>query len=108
VQFARPSIDVTFESAADVYGDRLVGVVLTGANEDGAAGLAKIKRRGGVAIVQDPGTAERREMPDAARAATVADAILPLDQIGRFLYDVCRAAQAIEPAARATDGVARG
>jgi two-component system, chemotaxis family, protein-glutamate methylesterase/glutaminase len=86
VNYARPAIDVLFESAADVYRERLIGVVLTGANEDGAAGLARIKRNGGVAIVQDPRTAERREMPAAALAATEADAILPLEEIGPFLY----------------------
>jgi two-component system chemotaxis response regulator CheB len=89
VQHARPSVDVLFESAADAYGAAVIGVILTGANEDGAAGLARIKRRGGVAIVQDPGSAERRAMPDAAIAATAADAILPLEEIGRFLYGLC-------------------
>lgn len=89
VQHARPSIDVLFESIADAYRERAVGIVLTGANEDGAAGLARIKARGGVAIVQDPATAERRAMPDAAIAATPADAILPLDDIGPFLYGLC-------------------
>jgi len=86
VHFARPSIDVLFESAADAYGERVIGVILTGANADGAAGLARIKRAGGVAVVQDPLTAERNEMPDAALAGTVADAILPLGEIGPFLY----------------------
>jgi len=57
--------------------------------QDGAAGLARIKARGGVAIVQDPSGAERRAMPDAAIAATVADAILPLGEIGKFLYGLC-------------------
>src|SRR6266702_1842257 len=66
VQYARPSIDVLFESAADAYRERCVGIVLTGFNEDGAAGLARIKALGGVAIVQDPRTAVRREMPAAA------------------------------------------
>jgi two-component system, chemotaxis family, protein-glutamate methylesterase/glutaminase len=86
VRYARPSIDVLFESAADAYRERVVGVILTGANDDGAAGLARIKHAGGVAVVQDPLTAERREMPGAALAATAADAVLPLDQIGPFLY----------------------
>ena len=86
VRYARPSIDVLFESAADAYGDRAIGVILTGSNDDGAAGLARIKARGGVAIVQDPEHAERREMPHAAIAATVADAILPLEEIGPFIY----------------------
>jgi two-component system chemotaxis response regulator CheB len=91
VRFARPSIDVLFESVADAYGPRAVGVVLTGANNDGAAGLARIKDLGGVAIVQDPATSERRTMPDAAIAATDADAILPLDEIAPFLYGLCAA-----------------
>jgi two-component system chemotaxis response regulator CheB len=85
VHFARPSIDVLFESAADAYRERCVGVVLTGANQDGAAGLARIKKLGGVAIVQDPATSVRSEMPAAAIAATNADVVLPLDQIGLFL-----------------------
>jgi two-component system chemotaxis response regulator CheB len=89
VQFSRPSIDVLFESAADAYGDRAVGIVLTGANEDGAAGLARIKDRGGVAIVQEPTSSVRRTMPDAAIAATTADAILPLEEIPPFLYGLC-------------------
>jgi two-component system chemotaxis response regulator CheB len=89
VQFARPSIDVLFESAADAYRERVIGVILTGANEDGAAGLRRIKERGGVAVVQDPSRATRRAMPDAAIAATVADAVLPLDEIGKFLYGLC-------------------
>ena len=86
VQYSRPSIDVLFESAADAYGSAVIGIILTGANEDGAAGLAKIKRRGGVAVIQDPAGAIRRAMPDAAIAATAADAILPLEEIGKFLY----------------------
>lgn len=93
VNYARPSIDVLFESASDAYGDRLIGVVLTGANQDGAAGLARIKARGGVAIVQDPDEAEAPVMPTAAIAATKADAVLPLAEIGRFLHGLC-----LEPA----------
>jgi two-component system, chemotaxis family, protein-glutamate methylesterase/glutaminase len=89
VQFARPSVDVLFESAADAYAERVIGVILTGANQDGAAGLARIKERGGVAIIQDPETSVRRDMPDAAIAATVADAVLPLEAIPQFLYGLC-------------------
>ncbi|WP_404480364.1 chemotaxis protein CheB [Novosphingobium sp. BL-52-GroH] len=66
VFFSRPSIDVLFESAADAYGPGLVGVVLTGANEDGARGLGAIAKAGGMAIVQDPATAYARAMPEAA------------------------------------------
>jgi two-component system chemotaxis response regulator CheB len=89
VQFARPSIDVLFETAADAYRERVIGVILTGANEDGALGLRRIKERGGVAIIQDPAEAARRAMPEAAIAATAADAILPLTEIGSFLYGLC-------------------
>ena len=89
VNHARPSIDVLFESAADAYAERVVGIVLTGASGDGAAGLARIKARGGVAIIQDPATATKRAMPDAALAAASADAVLPLDEIPAFLYGLC-------------------
>jgi two-component system chemotaxis response regulator CheB len=89
VQHARPSIDVLFESAADVYGGHTVGIVLTGANADGAAGLRAIADVGGVAIVQDPATAEARQMPDAALAAARADAVLPVPEIGPFLLGLC-------------------
>ena len=98
VQFARPSIDVLFESAADAYRERVIGIVLTGANEDGAAGLARIKARGGVAIVQDPREAERATMPQAAIDATHADAILPLAEMGPFLYGLCCASPLREDA----------
>lgn len=85
VHYARPSIDVLFDSAADAYGDRLLGVILTGANADGAAGLRSVKRLGGKAMVQDPGTAERREMPDAALAAVEPDLIGAIDAIAAAL-----------------------
>ena len=91
VNFARPSVDVLFQSAVDAYGPAVVGIVLTGANEDGAAGLAAIKEAGGVAIVQDPRTAERARMPEAALAATSADVVLPLEEIGPFLQGLCPA-----------------
>jgi two-component system chemotaxis response regulator CheB len=88
VRYARPSIDVLFESAADAYRDRVVGIILTGANDDGARGLARIKELGGVAVIQEPATAARRALPDAAIAATVADAILPLEEIGAYVHQV--------------------
>ena len=88
VQHARPSIDVLFESAADAYGAGVIGVILTGANEDGAAGLARIVERGGVAIVQDPESAEARAMPDAALAATDA-VVLPLERIAPYVAELC-------------------
>ncbi len=95
VGFSRPSIDVLFESAADAYGDRVLGVVLTGANADGARGLQRIKARGGMVIVQDPKTAEAPAMPQAAIDAVRVDRILPLDSIGPFLVEVCRDAPSI-------------
>ncbi len=88
VHFSRPSIDVLLASAGDNYGDSAVGVVLTGANADGAAGLARLAAQGGTAIVQDPAGAERREMPDAALAAVPAARVLALDQIGRLLAEL--------------------
>jgi two-component system chemotaxis response regulator CheB len=97
VQYARPSIDVLFESAAYAYGPALIGIILTGANADGAAGLALVKRRGGVAVIQDPAEAARRAMPDAAIATTAADAILPLEEIGKFVYGLCVAPAAKPP-----------
>lgn len=85
VQHARPSIDVLFESAADVFGARTLGVVLTGANADGAAGAARIRRRGGHVVAQDPATAEAPEMPAAAIRAGAVDRVLTLDEIGGFI-----------------------
>ncbi len=85
VNFARPAIDVLFESAADAYGARLVGVVLTGANNDGSKGLRCIKEYGGLAVVQDPQTAEAPSMPEAALAACEVDHVVPLAEIGAFL-----------------------
>jgi len=85
VQFARPSIDVLFESAADAYGARAVGVLLTGVNADGAAGLARIAAAGGYTIAQDPETAEKPEMPAAAVSSGAARKVLALERIGPFL-----------------------
>lgn len=85
VNHARPAIDVLFESAAAAFGDRAIGLILTGANDDGARGLATLKARGGLALVQDPATAASRAMPAAALAAAKADYVLPLDQISACL-----------------------
>lgn len=90
VSYSRPSIDVLFESAAEAYRDELVGVVLTGANSDGAAGLAAIRRLGGVAVVQDPSDAEVGAMPAAALATAGADHCLPLARIAPLLNRLCQ------------------
>ncbi|PWB31019.1 chemotaxis protein CheB [Pseudomonas sp. SDI] len=85
VHFSRPAIDFLFESAADAYGSGLVGVLLTGANEDGARGLARIQQCGGRTIVQDPAQAQVAVMPEAALALLRPDHILPLNGIGHLL-----------------------
>jgi two-component system chemotaxis response regulator CheB len=85
LNFSRPSIDILFSSAADAYAERVAGVVLTGANADGAQGLARIAGRGGIAMVQDPNGAERGEMPAAALAPTPTARVLALEQIGPAL-----------------------
>jgi two-component system, chemotaxis family, protein-glutamate methylesterase/glutaminase len=90
VNHARPSIDVLFESAADVYGPGVLAVVLTGLNDDGARGCARIKQRGGRVVVEDPATAESPQMPSAAIAATTVDKILPLTELPAYLTDLCR------------------
>ncbi|MBJ9977305.1 chemotaxis protein CheB [Pseudomonas sp. S75] len=85
VHFSRPAIDVLFHSAADVYGEGLLGIVLTGANEDGARGLAYIKKCGGRTLVQDPRDAQVASMPEAALALHRPDHILSLSGIGQLL-----------------------
>ena len=92
VNYARPSIDVLFESAVDVYAPWLVGVILTGANNDGAQGLRLLKEKGGIAIVQDPQTAESGYMPKAALEATRVDYVLSLPEIGKLLQEIPRRA----------------
>lgn len=89
VNFSRPSIDLLFESAADAFGERLIGIVLTGANADGAEGLKAIKHHGGLAIVQDPKTAETPYMPQAALNAAPIDYILNLESIASLLRQLC-------------------
>jgi two-component system chemotaxis response regulator CheB len=85
VNYARPSIDVLFETAAEAYKDTLIGIILTGANNDGSQGLKKIKDFGGLTIVQDPETAEVESMPRTAIQTAVVDHIIPLNEIASFL-----------------------
>lgn len=85
VNYSRPSIDVLFESAADAYGPALVGVILTGANNDGAAGLKAVTDAGGVAIVEDPAQAYASAMPDAALDAAATAKVMNLDAIASYL-----------------------
>jgi two-component system chemotaxis response regulator CheB len=89
VSFARPAIDVLFETAADAYRQHLIAVVLTGANHDGAEGLHKIRSRGGVAIVQSPADAEVATMPQAALDRAGADHCVALDAIAPLLNHLC-------------------
>ena len=92
VHHSRPSIDYLFESAADVYGPKLAAVLLTGANHDGARGLAKVKRHGGLTIVQDPADAQVATMPQAALNVQQPDHVLPIHGIGRLLVELERIA----------------
>ena len=85
VFYSRPSIDVLFESAADAYGANVIGVILSGANSDGAAGLAAIAANGGRAIVQQPDTAYASMMPESAAEACPTAEILPLAGIAAAL-----------------------
>jgi two-component system chemotaxis response regulator CheB len=86
VKFSRPSIDVLFESAADVYGPRLLGIILTGANEDGAEGLAAVHAAGGFTIVQEPDNAQVKQMVVAALNRNPASHALSLEGIAAVLH----------------------
>jgi two-component system chemotaxis response regulator CheB len=90
VNFSRPSVDVLFESAADVYGPRLLGVVLTGASHDGAAGLSAVQRAGGRAVVQRPDTAQVPIMVEAALQRAPSAAVLSLEEIADLLASLPR------------------
>jgi two-component system chemotaxis response regulator CheB len=81
VNFSRPSIDVTFKSAADVYGAGVVAVVLSGGNADGAEGMQEVKAQGGFTIVQDPGTAEVPYMPQQVLLRMGADLVVPTEEL---------------------------
>jgi two-component system chemotaxis response regulator CheB len=85
INFARPSIDVLFETAVYTYGTHLIGIILTGANNDGAKGIKLINQYRGITIVQDPKTAEVETMPNCAIESTKIDYILPLKEIGKLL-----------------------
>ncbi len=88
VNFCRPSIDVLFETAVETFGQKLVGVILTGANDDGAKGMWLIHKAGGVTIIQDPKTAEVETMPGAVLRYFRPDYILSLVEIARFLNNI--------------------
>lgn len=88
VLFSRPSIDVLFESCAEAWGERLVGMLLTGANEDGARGLATIKAAGGLTAVQDPDEAAYPAMPEAAMRLAHPEFVLPLAGLRGLLHTV--------------------
>lgn len=89
VAFSRPSIDVLFESAAEVWREHLVAVLLTGGNADGALGCLRVRRCGGTVIVQDPQTAQAPTMPAAALELAGADHCLPLSAIPSLLEAIC-------------------
>ena len=90
VRYSRPSIDVTFTSAADTYRSATIGVILTGANEDGSSGLAHIVKRGGRGLIQDPKTAEIPIMPEAAIKAVPSAEVIPLNGLAPRLLQLSR------------------
>ncbi len=90
VHFTRPSVDVLFESAADAYGPGLIGIVLSGANQDGGAGLLRIKQRGGLTVVQHPQDAEVSYMPAAAIADVQPAHVLSADGICKLLIELAK------------------
>src|SRR5450830_466422 len=90
VNFSRPAIDVLFETAADYYRERLLGIVLTGGNHDGAAGLQAIRATGGTSLVQQPDDAQSSYMPEQAIKLGAVDGILPLHEMAALLHAVTR------------------
>lgn len=90
VSYARPSVDVLFEAVADVYGNHSAGIILTGANHDGAAGLAAIAAAGGLCLVQEPATAEARTMPESALRACPGARKILLDNLANVLIEVVK------------------
>ena len=100
LRYSRPSIDITFESVAHEYNETAIGVVLTGANQDGSRGLRTIVARHGTAIVQDPATAESPTMPKAALVAVPTATVLPIDEIAAHLTQLARKLQRGAPGTR--------
>lgn len=90
VNFSRPSIDVLFETASWVYEDKLLGIILTGANHDGAAGIKRIKKQGGTTIAQDPASAQYPMMPEAAINTGSIQHILKLGDIKDLLINISK------------------
>ena len=88
VNNSRPAIDITLSTSAYVYRDKLVGILLSGANRDGAYGMKSIKDRGGLTIVQDPSECMIDTMPTAALKATTIDHVLKVDEIVKFLIEL--------------------
>lgn len=88
VNYSRPSIDILFESASDAYKDEVVGVILTGANGDGTAGMNSIKESGGITVIQDPKTAEVSIMPESVLRQVKVDQVLSLEKISEFLNNL--------------------
>lgn len=88
VNFSRPSIDVTFESAAEAYGNKAIAILLSGANADGVEGLRRIKELGGICIVQTPESAEVSYMPEQAIRNVDVDHVIDADRLGSFISDL--------------------
>lgn len=88
INYSRPSIDVSFESAAEVYKDKLTGILLSGSNTDGTKGLIAIKSNGGTIVVQDPNSAEMPFMPNYAIQNTTPDFILDIPQMIDFILNL--------------------
>jgi len=93
VHYSRPAIDVLFESAAEAYGEKLGGIILTGSNADGARGLLAVKRRGGLAVVQSPEGALAPTMPEAAIATAKPEQVLPVEGIASWLAELATGAR---------------
>jgi two-component system chemotaxis response regulator CheB len=96
VYFSRPSIDVLFDSAAEAYGPSLLGILLTGANEDGASGLARIRDYGGTVLVQSPATSRAPTMPASALRLVGPGCAMPLGEIGPYVAGLVRDSLALE------------